>query len=125
MKILHTSDWHVGRTLARRSRLDEAREVLTEIVDIAERESVDAVLVCGDVFDHIAPSAAAEGDRLRYPGGIRWNAGRFQSSARPRESRSCATVEGTWSLCLRRFIDPRRAGSAKAGRWRYCPHRGP
>ena len=60
MKILHTSDWHVGKTLARRSRLDEAREVLTEIVDIAEREAVDAVLVCGDVFDHIAPSAAAE-----------------------------------------------------------------
>ena len=60
MKILHTSDWHVGKTLARRSRLEEAREVLTEIVDIAERASVDAVLVCGDVFDHIAPSAAAE-----------------------------------------------------------------
>ena len=60
MKILHTSDWHVGKTLARRSRLDEAREVLAEIVDIAEREAVDAVLVCGDIFDHIAPSAAAE-----------------------------------------------------------------
>lgn len=60
MKILHTSDWHVGKTLARRSRLDEAREVLSEIVDIAERESVDAMLVCGDIFDHIAPSAAAE-----------------------------------------------------------------
>ena len=60
MKILHTSDWHVGKTLARRSRLYEAREVLAEIVDIAEREAVDAVLVCGDIFDHIAPSAAAE-----------------------------------------------------------------
>lgn len=60
MKILHTSDWHVGKTLYRRPRLDEAREVLAEIVDIAEREAVDAVLVCGDIFDHIAPSAAAE-----------------------------------------------------------------
>ena len=60
MKILHTSDWHVGKTLARRSRLDEAREVLGEIVGIAEREAVDAVLVCGDIFDHSAPSAAAE-----------------------------------------------------------------
>ncbi|MXW02105.1 MAG: exonuclease SbcCD subunit D [Holophagales bacterium] len=60
MKLLHTSDWHVGKTLARRSRLDEARDVLSEIVEIAERESVDAVLVCGDVFDHTAPSAAAE-----------------------------------------------------------------
>ena len=60
MRILHTSDWHVGKTLARRSRLDEAREVLAEIVGIAEREAVDAVLVCGDIFDHISPSAAAE-----------------------------------------------------------------
>lgn len=60
MKILHTSDWHVGKTLARRSRLDETRDVLNEIVDIAEREAVDAMLVCGDIFDHIAPSAAAE-----------------------------------------------------------------
>lgn len=60
MRLLHTSDWHVGKTIARRSRLDESREVLEEIVDIAERESVDAVLVCGDVFEHQAPSAEAE-----------------------------------------------------------------
>lgn len=60
MKILHTSDWHVGKTLARRSRLDECRQVLSEIVDIAQNEQVDAVLVCGDVFDHQSPSAEAE-----------------------------------------------------------------
>lgn len=60
MKILHTSDWHVGKTLARRSRLDEARDVLAEIVEVAEREAVDAVLVCGDVFEQQAPSAEAE-----------------------------------------------------------------
>jgi len=60
MRILHTSDWHVGKTLAGRPRRDEAEEVLAEIVDIAEREAVDAVLVCGDIFDHLAPSAAAE-----------------------------------------------------------------
>ncbi len=60
MKVLHTSDWHVGRTLARRSRLEECRDVLGEVVAIAEREVVDAVLVCGDVFEHQAPSAEAE-----------------------------------------------------------------
>lgn len=60
MKILHTSDWHVGKTLARRSRLDESREVLDEIVEIAERQAVDGVLLCGDVFEHQAPSAEAE-----------------------------------------------------------------
>lgn len=60
MKVMHTSDWHVGKTIARRSRLDEAREVLGEVVEVAEGEEVDAVLVCGDVFEHQAPSAEAE-----------------------------------------------------------------
>lgn len=60
MRILHTADWHVGRTLHRRQRLDEADEVLGEIVTVAEREAVDLVLVCGDLFEHYAPSAEAE-----------------------------------------------------------------
>lgn len=60
MRILHTGDWHVGRTIHRRQRLDEARAVLTEIVAVAAREEVDLVLVCGDVFEHFAPSAEAE-----------------------------------------------------------------
>jgi DNA repair exonuclease SbcCD nuclease subunit len=38
MRILHTADWHVGRTIHRRQRLEEARAVLTEIVEIAISE---------------------------------------------------------------------------------------
>lgn len=60
MRILHTADWHVGRTLARKSRLDEMREVLAELVDIAVREDVEAVVLAGDVYEHQAPSAEAE-----------------------------------------------------------------
>lgn len=60
MRILHTADWHVGRTLHRRQRLDECKAVLDEVVEIAQREQVDLVLVCGDVFDQYAPSAEAE-----------------------------------------------------------------
>jgi DNA repair protein SbcD/Mre11 len=60
MKILHTSDWHVGRTLHRRPRLDEVEAALREVTQVAEEEAVDLVLVCGDVFDHAAPSADAE-----------------------------------------------------------------
>lgn len=60
MRILHTADWHVGRTLHRRQRLDECQAVLDEVVTIAQREQVDLVLVCGDVFDQYAPSAEAE-----------------------------------------------------------------
>jgi len=60
MRILHTADWHVGRTLHRLSRLDEAEAVLNEVVGIAKSEEVDLVLVCGDVYEHFAPSAQAE-----------------------------------------------------------------
>lgn len=64
MRILHTGDWHVGRTIRGRSRHDEHGAVLAELVDVAQTEAVDLVLVAGDQFDHAAPSPAAE--RLVY-----------------------------------------------------------
>lgn len=60
MKFLHTADWHVGKTLKGRDRLDEQRAVLAEIAAVAEANEVDAVLVAGDVYDLSAPSAAAQ-----------------------------------------------------------------
>ena len=60
MRVLHTADWHVGRTIHRRQRLEEARAVLTEIVEIAISEKVELVLICGDTYETFAPSAEAE-----------------------------------------------------------------
>jgi DNA repair protein SbcD/Mre11 len=60
VKFLHTADWHVGKTLKGRDRLDEQRAVLTEIAVLAEANDVDAVLVAGDVYDLSAPSAPAQ-----------------------------------------------------------------
>jgi len=60
MKFLHTADWHVGKTLRGRDRLEEQRAVLAEIASIAEANEVDAVLVAGDVYDLSAPSAPAQ-----------------------------------------------------------------
>ena len=60
MKLLHTADWHVGKTLAGRLRAGEHRAVLSEITALAEAESVDAVLVAGDLFDTASPSPGAE-----------------------------------------------------------------
>ncbi len=60
MKLLHTADWHVGRTIRGRSRDDEHRQVLVEIAAIARDEKVDLILVAGDIFDTAAPSPAAE-----------------------------------------------------------------
>lgn len=60
MKILHTSDWHIGKRLAGKERLEEQRAVLEEIASICEREGVELVLVAGDIFDTYLPSAEAE-----------------------------------------------------------------
>ncbi|CAM3438517.1 exonuclease SbcCD subunit D [Mycobacterium frederiksbergense] len=60
MKFLHTSDWHIGKTLKGRSRLAEQADVLKEIIDIAHGASVDAVLVAGDLYETSAPSAEAQ-----------------------------------------------------------------
>lgn len=60
MKVLHTSDWHVGRRIRGRDRSDEHRDVLAELVGLADDNDVDLTLVAGDVFDTASPSPAAE-----------------------------------------------------------------
>lgn len=60
MKFLHTADWHVGKTLKGRDRLDEQKAVLAEIAQVAEDNQVDAVLLAGDVYESSAPSAQAQ-----------------------------------------------------------------
>jgi len=60
VKFLHTADWHTGKTLKGRDRLEEQRAVLGEIVQIAKEQQVDAVLIAGDVYDTVAPSAPAQ-----------------------------------------------------------------
>lgn len=59
MKILHTADWHLGKRLDRFSRLEEQVLVMNEIVQIADEENVDLVLVAGDLFDNFNPSVEA------------------------------------------------------------------
>jgi exonuclease SbcD len=60
VKILHTSDWHVGRRIRGRDRSEEHREVLAELVGLADEHDVDLTVVAGDVFDTASPTPAAE-----------------------------------------------------------------
>lgn len=56
MKILHTSDWHLGRSLYGRKRYDEFSAFLDWMVVTIENESIDALLIAGDIFDTGTPS---------------------------------------------------------------------
>jgi exonuclease SbcD len=65
MRILHTSDWHVGKVLKGRDRHDEHIAVLGSIVRTARDEDVDVVLVAGDLFETSAPNPQAQGLVMR------------------------------------------------------------
>ncbi len=64
MKLLHTSDWHVGKLMRGHSRADEHRAVLAEITAAAADHAVDLVLVTGDQFETAAPGP--ESERIVY-----------------------------------------------------------
>jgi exonuclease SbcD len=59
MRVLHTADWHVGKTLHGHDRIDEIRAALEQVLDAAEAYSVDLILAAGDIFDVRNPSAEA------------------------------------------------------------------
>ncbi len=60
VKLLHTADWHAGRSLHGVDRTGEIRDVLREIAELAKAERVDLILLAGDVYDNKNPSAEAE-----------------------------------------------------------------
>lgn len=60
MRILHTSDWHVGKKIRGHTRHEEHEDVLAEIVGITREQSVDVVLVAGDLFETASPNPESE-----------------------------------------------------------------
>jgi exonuclease SbcD len=59
VKILHTSDWHVGKVLKGRDRQEEHTAVLAGVIDIARAEQPDLVIIAGDLYDTAAPTPSA------------------------------------------------------------------
>ncbi|NLO72364.1 MAG: exonuclease subunit SbcD [Porphyromonadaceae bacterium] len=58
MKILHTSDWHLGRTLyTKKDRQDEHTAFLNWLLETINKQSIDILLIAGDVFDTASPSS--------------------------------------------------------------------
>ncbi|RYE89774.1 MAG: exonuclease subunit SbcD, partial [Myxococcales bacterium] len=66
MRLLHTADWHLGHTLRDWARDHEHDLFLSWLLDTLESEQVDALLVCGDVFDTTNPSAQAQLQWYRF-----------------------------------------------------------
>lgn len=60
MKVLHTSDWHLGRSLYGRKRYEEFSAFLDWLAQTIEEKKIDILLVAGDVFDTSTPSNRAQ-----------------------------------------------------------------
>lgn len=60
MRILHTSDWHLGKNLEGFSRMDEQEAFLKDFIEIVESNNIDLIIIAGDVYDSANPPARAE-----------------------------------------------------------------
>jgi exonuclease SbcD len=96
MRLLHTGDWHIGRTIRGRSRVPEFEDALREVVGIAVQENVDAVLLAGDLYDHRSP--APESDALVFEALVRLHEGRIPVVAIPGNHDSALRLEALSKL---------------------------
>lgn len=59
MKILHTSDWHLGRTFKGASLIDDHQSFLDQLTNIIDVQKPDVLIIAGDIFDRASPPASA------------------------------------------------------------------
>ena len=59
MRLLHTSDWHLGRTLAQESLLEDQALLLDQVFEAIVEHRVDALIIAGDLFDRAVPRREA------------------------------------------------------------------
>lgn len=60
MRIIHTSDWHLGKSLEGHSRLEEQQNFIEEFIDIVNKKDADMIIIAGDIYDNVNPPAKAE-----------------------------------------------------------------
>ena len=59
MRILHTGDLHIGKTVNNFNMLEDQKCVLTQVVDIVKDKKTDVIIIAGDVYDRAIPTAEA------------------------------------------------------------------
>lgn len=60
MRFIHTSDWHLGKSLEGHSRIEEQAKFCEEFIEIVESNEIDMVVIAGDIYDTSNPPAQAE-----------------------------------------------------------------
>ena len=143
MRILHTSDWHLGVSLGTVSLLDHQAEFVDWLVDVVQRERIDLVVVAGDLFDRaIAPKEAVAlfretlgrlratgaqvaaitgnhdgADRVANYGGLLDGSGVFIRGGYPSHGEviTLEAADGPLDLVLLPYLDPQASPDVAAG----------
>lgn len=66
MKVLHTSDWHLGQQFYEHSRFSEHQQFFTWLIDTLANENIDLLLVAGDIYHTATPAASAENQLYQF-----------------------------------------------------------
>ena len=59
MKFLHISDLHIGKRISEFSMMEDQKHILNQILEIADREKIQGVIIAGDIYDRSVPSGEA------------------------------------------------------------------
>ncbi len=59
MRLLHTADWHLGKTLKGQPLIEDQKFILDEILGIIDEQKIDAILIAGDIYDRAVPPVEA------------------------------------------------------------------
>jgi exonuclease SbcD len=137
MRLLHTSDWHLGQTLHNFERTYEHQCFLDWLLDTVVAERPDALLIAGDVFDTANPSAAAQKQLYRFLQQARARApqlgivviagnhdspGRLEAPGPLLEAHGTSVIghihrNGAGEIDLERLVIPLRGADGEIGAW--------
>lgn len=59
MKIIHTSDWHIGKIVNEYSMIDDQKYILNKLIELIDEENADVLMIAGDVYDRSIPPVEA------------------------------------------------------------------
>lgn len=59
MKIIHTSDWHIGKIVNEFSMIEDQKYILNRLIDLIEKEKPEVLIIAGDVYDRSVPPVEA------------------------------------------------------------------
>ena len=59
MKIIHTSDWHIGKIVNEFSMIEDQKHILNELIKLIDEENADVLMIAGDIYDRSIPPVEA------------------------------------------------------------------